>query len=54
MYWRPILSFDVHAGADARYEDFTKLLEGSGFEVRRRATDVARQQPLGTPARPPR
>jgi hypothetical protein len=54
MYWRPILSFDVHAGGDARFEDFARLLDGSGFEVRRRGTDVARQQPVGTSVRPQR
>lgn len=56
MYWRPILSFDVHGGGDRRYEDLRKLLDGSGFEVRRKPTTVADQRPVGTPTsvRPPR
>jgi hypothetical protein len=51
MYWKPILSFDVHPGADRRYEEMRRLLDGSGFEVRRRSTAVARQYgPAGVPS----
>jgi hypothetical protein len=42
MYWKPILSFDVQQGGEARYEEFRKLFDGSGFDVRRRAPSVAR------------
>lgn len=54
MYWRPILSFDVHAGGDRRYQEFARLLDGSGFEVRRRETAVAGSAPAGTSPRTPR
>lgn len=54
MYWRPILSFDVHAGGDRRYEEFARLLDGSGFEVRRRETAVAGPAPVANPPRPQR
>jgi hypothetical protein len=50
MYWRPILSVDVHAGGDKRYEELRRLLDGSGFEVRRRPTDVAGPAPIPRPA----
>jgi hypothetical protein len=37
MTWRPILTFDVQPGGEARYEEINRLLKGSGLEVRRSA-----------------
>jgi hypothetical protein len=54
MYWRPVLSFEVHGAGDRRYEDLHRLLDGSGFEMRRKPTAVAKRRPVGMPMqRPP-
>ncbi|MEX2185971.1 MAG: hypothetical protein WD875_04215 [Pirellulales bacterium] len=53
MYWRPVLSFDVHAGGDLRYEDLRRLLDGSGFEMRRKPTTVANRAPVGAATQRP-
>jgi hypothetical protein len=36
MYWRPVLEFHVAPGGDDRCADFTRLLEGSGFVVKKK------------------
>ena len=36
-YWKPELVVDVAPGADARYGQLERLLEGSGLNVQRRA-----------------
>jgi hypothetical protein len=36
MYWRPILNVHVAPNGELRYEELNALLEGSGFEVRRK------------------
>jgi hypothetical protein len=35
MYWRPVLSTDIMAGAERRYTELSALLDGSGLEVQR-------------------
>ena len=37
-HWRPVLAVDVAPGADGRYADLTRMLEGSGVGVERRAS----------------
>lgn len=36
MYWRPILNVHVAPNGELRYEELNALLQGSGFEVRRK------------------
>jgi hypothetical protein len=36
MYWRPVLSVYVADGAEQRFNELTRLLEGSGLTVERR------------------
>ena len=36
-HWRPVLAVEVAPGADGRYADLTRMLEGSGVAVERRA-----------------
>jgi hypothetical protein len=36
MYWKPILDFRVMPGGEPRYDDFHKLLDGSGLTVQRK------------------
>ena len=36
MYWKPILHFQVMPGAEPRYADFQRLLDGSGLAVERK------------------
>ena len=36
MYWRPVLEFRVAPGGEDRYADFSRLLEGSGFIVKKK------------------
>lgn len=36
-HWRPVLAVDVAPGADGRYADLARMLEGSGVSVERRA-----------------
>lgn len=36
MYWRPVLEFHVEAGAEGRFDDFSRLLEGSGVSVKKK------------------
>jgi len=36
MYWKPILDFQVMPGAEPRYADLHKLLDGSGLAVQRK------------------
>jgi len=40
MYWRPILTVEVHDGAEARFDEIRDLMEGSGLEVRRNDTET--------------
>jgi hypothetical protein len=40
MYWRPILSVEVHAGAEARFDEIRELLVGSGLEVEGHETET--------------
>ncbi len=37
-HWRPVLAVEVAPGADGRYADLTRMLEGSGVAVERRAS----------------
>jgi hypothetical protein len=36
-YWKPVLQVEVTRGAEAQYETLQMLLQGSGFEVQRKA-----------------
>jgi hypothetical protein len=38
MTWRPILTFDVQPGGEARYQEIDRMLKGSGLQVRRSAS----------------
>jgi hypothetical protein len=35
-YWKPVLHVEVAKGAEYRYRELEVLLEGSGFEVKRK------------------
>ena len=34
-YWKPILNVEVAPGAEGRWQDLTRLLQGSGLQLRR-------------------
>jgi hypothetical protein len=36
MYWRPVLQMRVAPGAEDRYRDLARLLDGSGLTIERR------------------
>lgn len=36
MYWRPVLTFYIQPGGQARFDELTRLLDGSGFDIRYR------------------
>jgi hypothetical protein len=36
MYWRPVLQVSVAPGAEPRFEELRRLLDGSGLAVERR------------------
>lgn len=49
MHWRPILSFEIAPGGEARFAELARLLADSGLEVRGRGTRAA-QAPAGRAA----